>query len=83
MGNTALGLIGRGFDTVVSPEFGLPLEKTDCSFCGQCAVVCPTGAIIEKQPCVKNLTVKEEIVNSVCNLAPHFAKPKSTKSEIL
>lgn len=27
MGNTALGLIGRGFDTVVSPEFGLPLEK--------------------------------------------------------
>ena len=22
------GLIGRGFDTVVSPEFGLPLEKT-------------------------------------------------------
>lgn len=79
MGNTVLGLIGRGFDTVVSPEFGLPLEKTDCSFCGQCAVVCPTGAIIEKQPCVKNLTVKEEIVNSVCNLCSALCKTEIHK----
>ena len=79
MGNTALGLIGRGFDTVVSPEFGLPLEETDCSFCGQCATVCPTGAILEKQPCVKNLTVKEEIVNSVCNLCSALCKTEIHK----
>lgn len=27
---------------------GLPLNKTDCVTCGQCAVVCPTSAIKEK-----------------------------------
>ncbi len=35
----------RGFDTVVSPAMGLPLNSTACAMCGQCTVVCPTGAL--------------------------------------
>ncbi|MEG2081012.1 MAG: NAD(P)-binding protein, partial [Oscillospiraceae bacterium] len=57
MGTVNLGLIGRGFDTVVMPELSLPLEESSCTFCGQCVAVCPTGALIEKQPSVKRLTV--------------------------
>jgi len=35
----------RGFDTEVSPAMSLPLGKVNCTFCGQCAVVCPVGAL--------------------------------------
>lgn len=67
MGKTNLGLLGRGFDTLVSPEFSLPLEKSSCIFCGQCVTVCPTGALREKQPVKKAVPVKENSVRSVCN----------------
>lgn len=39
--------VGRGFNTVVQPAFGLPLHQTACTFCGQCVAVCPTGALTE------------------------------------
>ena len=31
----------------VSPAMGLPLNSTACAMCGQCTVVCPTGALKE------------------------------------
>lgn len=37
----------RGFKTVISPAMGLPLGDVNCSFCGQCTVVCPVGALKE------------------------------------
>lgn len=37
----------RGFDTVISPAMGLPLGNVNCTFCGQCTVVCPVGALKE------------------------------------
>ncbi|MCD5414132.1 MAG: [FeFe] hydrogenase, group A [Clostridiales bacterium] len=39
--------VGRGFETVVSTPFDLPLSETACTFCGQCVAVCPTGALTE------------------------------------
>jgi NADH-quinone oxidoreductase subunit G len=39
--------IDRGFETVVSPAFHLPMQDTMCTFCGQCVAVCPTGALTE------------------------------------
>lgn len=74
MGKTNLGLIGRGFNTVVSPEFGLPLEESSCMFCGQCVTVCPTGALREKEPIVKRVPLKENSVSSVCNFCSALCK---------
>lgn len=68
MGKTTLGLIGRGFDTIVQPEFDLPLNNTKCAFCGQCVTVCPTGALREKLPVQKRVPVQENSRKSVCNL---------------
>lgn len=39
---------GRGFDTVVGPAFTNELADVVCVQCGQCAAVCPVGAITEK-----------------------------------
>lgn len=44
---SVLSGVNRGFSTVVSPAFGLPLGETNCTFCGQCVSVCPTGALTE------------------------------------
>ena len=38
----------RGFNTIVAPAFLEPLSDTACVNCGQCALVCPTAAIHEK-----------------------------------
>ena len=38
----------RGFDTIVAPAFEVGLELAPCTYCGQCASVCPTAAIVEK-----------------------------------
>ena len=37
----------RGFDTVIGPAMDLPIGTVDCTFCGQCTVVCPVGALRE------------------------------------
>ncbi|HPI90635.1 MAG TPA: [FeFe] hydrogenase, group A, partial [Spirochaetota bacterium] len=39
---------GRGFSSKVVPAMGMDLADAACVMCGQCASVCPTGAIIEK-----------------------------------
>ncbi len=41
-GQNELSLIQRGLNSEVSTDFGRPL---DCEFCGQCASICPVGAI--------------------------------------
>lgn len=46
-----VGVIGpndRGFDTHIGCAFDQNLDEVACVSCGQCIVVCPTGAIHEK-----------------------------------
>jgi NADH-quinone oxidoreductase subunit G len=39
----------RGSEVEVGPAFGKTLADVDCVYCGQCASVCPTGAITVRQ----------------------------------
>jgi len=39
----------RGFETSIAPPFDLELADVACTFCGQCVVVCPVGALSEKE----------------------------------
>lgn len=46
-----VGVIGandRGIDTNIGQAFNLSLNNTPCISCGQCTVVCPTGALTVK-----------------------------------
>ena len=44
-GVNAIDFAYRGTEAIVSPAFNKPIAQTDCVNCGQCRVVCPTGAI--------------------------------------
>ena len=46
-----VGVIGannRGIDTAIGTPFEVGLSDVPCISCGQCTVVCPTGALVEK-----------------------------------
>ncbi len=49
----AIDFTHRGADVVVSPAFGKSLADVDCVNCGQCAAVCPTGALVVKSHVAK------------------------------
>jgi NADH-quinone oxidoreductase subunit G/NADP-reducing hydrogenase subunit HndD len=51
-GVKAIGPINRGFETLIGPAFGEPLSDTVCVNCGQCILVCPTGALYERDSIV-------------------------------
>ncbi|MGD0730339.1 MAG: NADH-dependent [FeFe] hydrogenase, group A6 [Terracidiphilus sp.] len=59
----AIDFAHRGHDVSVQPAFGKQLGDVECVNCGQCASVCPTGA----------LTVKSE-VDQVWNLLADATK---------
>ncbi len=44
-GKGILGLVGRGFGTVIKPEFNDESVIEACAQCGKCVEACPTGAL--------------------------------------
>lgn len=49
----AIDFMKRGSEMKVGPVYDKPIAESNCVGCGQCAAVCPTGAIV-----VKNDTAK-------------------------
>jgi len=45
VGAGLLGLVGRGFATVIKPEFSDSSKTEICKSCGRCVELCPTGAL--------------------------------------
>ena len=66
MGVGALGLVKRGFDTVVKPALEQPLAETGCISCGQCVSVCPTGALQENLSLDKSVPLATEVTDTTC-----------------
>lgn len=66
VGANALGLVNRGFDTIVAPSMGDSLTDTNCESCGLCISTCPTAAISENF-FFKPGPLKEDKAEVVCN----------------
>jgi len=60
----AIDYIGRGFSTKPATFYDLPLEKSECTFCGTCVALCPTGALFEKERIYHGTTTSA--VETVC-----------------
>ena len=45
---SVIGANNRGIDTCIGQPFEISLAETPCISCGQCTVVCPTGALVER-----------------------------------
>ena len=67
MGIGALGLVNRGFDTVVKPSLEKPLAESGCISCGQCVSVCPTGALQERQSVIKEVPLATKVTDTTCS----------------
>ncbi|MGL5440199.1 MAG: molybdopterin-dependent oxidoreductase [Filifactoraceae bacterium] len=67
MGISAIGLVDRGFDTIVKPALDQNLEETGCIACGQCVSVCPVGALMERPYMEKAVPIPVDVKPSVCN----------------
>ncbi len=45
----ALDYVNRGFDARPATVMDAPLERSECTFCGTCVSLCPTGALMERE----------------------------------
>ncbi len=59
-GHSVLGFANRGSKTLVQPLAGKGLGEVDCIYCGQCAAVCPTGALSIR-------TAREQLWDEIVN----------------
>jgi formate dehydrogenase alpha subunit len=52
----AIDYFRRGFANVPATLNNLPLEDSECTFCGTCVALCPTGALTEKERSYRGTT---------------------------
>jgi formate dehydrogenase alpha subunit len=60
----AIDYIGRGFTTKPATLNDMPLEQSECTFCGTCVAICPTGALMEKEKSYHGTATKT--IDTVC-----------------
>ena len=65
-----IGPINRGFDTAIGCAFEKDLGEVSCVSCGQCTVVCPTGALVENDNTAK---VFEALADPTKHVVVHTA----------
>ncbi len=65
--NEVIGRTGKGYTTGIAFDLDQPMGESTCVSCGECAAVCPTGALVDKP--VKTAlrpAVELKSVDSVC-----------------
>ena len=60
----AIDYFARGFASKPATLNDTPLEKSECTFCGTCVGLCPTGALMEKERAYRGTTTTA--VDTVC-----------------
>lgn len=66
----AITVANRGFGSNISTFCNDSIEKTKCTYCGQCVAVCPTGALRERSNYKKIWEVLDENKYSIVQIAP-------------
>ena len=60
----AIDYFQRGFTTIPATLNNMPLENSECTFCGTCVALCPTGALTEKEKTYRGTT--QTVVQTTC-----------------
>jgi formate dehydrogenase (NADP+) alpha subunit len=60
----AIDYFQRGFSALPATLNDMPLENSECTFCGTCAALCPTGALMEKEGVYRGTT--QAVVETTC-----------------
>ncbi|MEK6666589.1 MAG: formate dehydrogenase subunit alpha [candidate division NC10 bacterium] len=65
--NDVIGRTGKGYTTRIAFDLDSPMGKSTCVACGECASVCPTGALTHR-PLTAPIRPRSELksVDSVC-----------------
>jgi formate dehydrogenase major subunit len=65
--NDVIGRTGKGYGSRISFDLDTPMGESTCVSCGECAAVCPTGALTNKTLTVQ-IRPRQELktVDSVC-----------------
>jgi formate dehydrogenase major subunit len=65
--NEVLGRTGKGYTAGIAFDLDAPMAESTCVSCGECAAVCPTGALVDKAVGL-DLRPRDQLeqVDSVC-----------------
>ena len=64
--NEVIGRTGKGALTHIGFDLNLPMGESTCVSCGECAAVCPTGALFNKALTIDVPLSEAKTVDSVC-----------------
>ncbi|MBI4588235.1 MAG: formate dehydrogenase subunit alpha, partial [Candidatus Rokubacteria bacterium] len=68
-GNDVIGRTGKGYTARIAFDLDSPMGQSSCVSCGECAAVCPTGALTHK-PLTAPIRPRAEL-KSVDSLCPY------------
>jgi len=66
VGANAIDFSERGFTSIISTPFDVPLAESDCVFCGNCVQICPTAALLPRSKIGKGREWEMERQQTIC-----------------